>query len=284
MKPVPIDEEHALGIEAIVAGIRKPCPLCSAPVPRVGNYKYCLSCLQRTCEQCGEVFNIRQARVAKFCSFKCYGQAKKGCIPFNKGVSNLPTKFCAYCKKAFVTYNKPAKFCSNLCRSTSQRGVNNANWRGGKSRESDTIEYKAWRLSILVRDGGRCRWCDSIDVRNYTKLEVHHIIPFSTCPDLLISNGITLCHEHHKKTKGRENEFAEFLSNLLGCALISKPMPNRKDKTPFVHTRDELYELYSVYGLSLKDIGDLKGVTNSCVLKYVKRYDFVQGEDISCQL
>lgn len=57
--------------------------------------------------------------------------------------------------------------------------------------------YHGWRTLVLRRDGRKCVLCGSSE-----RLEVDHIKPFSTFPDLryTLSNGRVLCHECHKKT------------------------------------------------------------------------------------
>lgn len=74
-------------------------------------------------------------------------------------------------------------------------------------------EYKEWRKAVLKRDNNKCRMCGS-----KKKLEVHHIRPYGTHPELRLaaSNGITLCREHHQSLSGREDEFIEKLESLQG--------------------------------------------------------------------
>lgn len=264
----------------------KSCESCGIGIPWLGNKRYCGACLQRTCEQCGNSFKVRQVtQTGRFCSHSCYSLSKIGGVPHNKGAACIPVKSCERCGAPYSTqYKASRRFCSLTCARIAGRGEGSVLWRGGVSREPDTIAYKAWRFAILCRDSGRCRWCDSEGVRNYTKLEVHHIIPFSVCQDIVIDNGITLCRDHHNRTRGRENEFADFLSTLLGRPLISAPAPNRKDRTPFVTTKEELQNLYWEDELGTTAIGKLKGVSGACVLKYMKRYGIPRRDAFEASL
>lgn len=57
-------------------------------------------------------------------------------------------------------------------------------------------EYFDWRTEVFTRDGFVCRNCGS-----EKKIEAHHIKQYEFHPELRASldNGITLCHECHKK-------------------------------------------------------------------------------------
>jgi len=54
--------------------------------------------------------------------------------------------------------------------------------------------YREWRNKVFARDGFRCVECGSRH-----GLQAHHIKPWATHPKdrFLVSNGRTLCGEHH---------------------------------------------------------------------------------------
>jgi len=60
--------------------------------------------------------------------------------------------------------------------------------------DRDSKEVRKWRKRVLERDGFKCVECG-----NKENLEAHHILPWSTFPDLRtdINNGKTLCNECH---------------------------------------------------------------------------------------
>jgi predicted restriction endonuclease len=63
--------------------------------------------------------------------------------------------------------------------------------------------YKKWRKKVYERDSFTCQW-PGCKVKN--KLNAHHIKKWSDYPALRfeISNGITLCKNHHLMIKGIE--------------------------------------------------------------------------------
>ena len=269
------------------------CKACGTSINAIGHRCYCQACLQRTCQQCGTTFVVRQVtQVSKFCSKFCHQIAQRGTPPPLKGTACIPIQTCKQCGVTFQAGYKPQSFCSLTCSGKGQRGDKSPHWRGGVSREPDTIAYKAWQQAVRIRDGGRCRWCDSEGQRCYDRLAVHHIIPLSINQGLacVVDNGILLCGPHHFQTLGREHEFAVFLSALIGCELLAPPSPNRKDRTPLVTTEEELRKLYWDDKLGTPAIGKLKGVTGACVLKHMKRHgiprrDAYEAKEASlCQL
>lgn len=82
-------------------------------------------------------------------------------------------------------------------------GEKHFNWKGGVTKERQriqiTIEYKQWRMKVFNRDKFTCRECGDDRGGN---LQAHHIKSFAEYPELrfIVSNGITLCKECHKKT------------------------------------------------------------------------------------
>jgi len=55
-------------------------------------------------------------------------------------------------------------------------------------------KYNKWRRAVLRRDKWRCVECGSS-----RELHVHHIFSYKDYEDLrlVVSNGLTLCKEHH---------------------------------------------------------------------------------------
>uniref|UniRef100_A0A6M3XDC0 Nuclease associated modular domain-containing protein n=1 Tax=viral metagenome TaxID=1070528 RepID=A0A6M3XDC0_9ZZZZ len=95
-------------------------------------------------------------------------------------------------------------------------GINNINWKGGISKESDiirhSIEGTLWRNSVFARDGYTCQ----ITGIKGCNLVAHHINNFADYPKLrfAIDNGITISKEVHldfHKKYGRKNNTKEQL-------------------------------------------------------------------------
>ena len=73
--------------------------------------------------------------------------------------------------------------------------------------------YKIFRSQVRNRDK-KCRWpnCEA-----KKKLQVHHILPWASHPTLRydVTNGITLCKNHHNITKGKEYHFAPLFRKIV---------------------------------------------------------------------
>ena len=239
-----------------------------------------------SCTQCGKEFAdwVSQRGPSRglktFCSHACYGESLKGHVPHNKGAFVRVEKNCLHCGALFSA--QPAvsalrKFCSPPCSAAFNSGPRHPHFRGGHTMFRQTLKrraYDKWRMRVLIRDGGRCRWCDSEGKRTYRELEVHHIVPVSTFPDgaLVETNAITLCIPHHDSINGREHEYAQFFADLLQVPLGAPAQPNRKDRVPLSATAEQLRAYYWDMKLNTEAIGKLFNVTGACVLKYMKKY------------
>ena len=99
-------------------------------------------------------------------------------------------------------------------------GKNHWNWKNGitpihiKIRQS--LEYKLWEQSILIRDCYTCQKCGKRD----STLVAHHLQNFAQYPELrfAIDNGVTLCRDCHKKFHkiyGKKNNTKEQIEKFL---------------------------------------------------------------------
>jgi len=70
-----------------------------------------------------------------------------------------------------------------------------------KRKYRDDQIYKEWRMNVFKRDWFTCQHCN---VKS-GKLNAHHIKSYKDYPKLrtVLSNGITLCYECHKKEHKR---------------------------------------------------------------------------------
>lgn len=76
--------------------------------------------------------------------------------------------------------------------------------------------YKAWRVKVFQRDKFKCQFPGCC---NKTKigLNAHHIIRWVDAPLLRfeVTNGITLCKQHHKMIEGSEGIYAELFYKII---------------------------------------------------------------------
>lgn len=74
--------------------------------------------------------------------------------------------------------------------------------------------YREWSRSVKNRDSWRCKISNS-DCNG--RLESHHILNWKDYPELRydINNGITLCHAHHPRGRGKEAELSKFFQELV---------------------------------------------------------------------
>ena len=95
--------------------------------------------------------------------------------------------------------------------SISKKGINNPNWRGGKSTEYQlqraSMESKLWRTAVFERDNYTCIWCFkkggwNKEEKRQIVLNADHIKSFLWYPELrfAIDNGRTLCEDCHLTT------------------------------------------------------------------------------------
>lgn len=81
-------------------------------------------------------------------------------------------------------------------------------------------KMKLWRRRIRKRDNYTCQMCGvRRDRKNRyrVKLHVHHIVRFidDTSKRYDLRNGITLCAKCHRKTYGKEAQFADKFNKIV---------------------------------------------------------------------
>jgi len=153
-----------------------------------------------------------------------------------RGTGTIKKK-CKYCGKEFNTFKSTGKvYCNEECRNKDYLGKSHNNgeaiskakkgkipknaWKSGKEhprwnpnrtnqKERLIKKYIEWRSAVYQRDNWTCQNCGKVG----HNLNAHHIKEFSKYPELrfIISNGITLCEDCHRKV---HNQKAILLNEL----------------------------------------------------------------------
>lgn len=128
---------------------------------------------------------------------------------------------CSECNSIIfrqVVVSRKLFFCNHPCHadylSRTQIGLNNSNWKGGRTiwiqNIRSSLEYQEWRTAVFKRDDYTCQDCSD---HNGGNLEAHHLEAIFQSNEKIfdIDNGRTLCIPCHSKTRGHELEYLEEL-------------------------------------------------------------------------
>lgn len=237
--------------------MKKPCLVCGQIIEALGFQRYCDGCKNRTCEQCGKSFQIRQqTQENRYCGMACYAIAQRSRVPHNKGKINTVKKTCELCGQTFdCGYKARQRFCSLNCSSQWMQGENHYGWKGGCNSFRASLmkqsQYENWRKSVLVRDGNRCQKClDAGTVETVWPLHVHHIVPIYADPLLALEtdNGIALCAPHHREVTGCEAEYSKRLFDLI------KVPPKAVARQKRIQIHPEIVRRLAADGTTFKNI------------------------------
>lgn len=172
----------------------------------------------KTCRTCGNEFTPRDAcdaRARKFCSHKCYTDAKR---------VKLKAKTCKTCGKKFEHYphRTGVRFCSMACfyqdSKKSRLGKKNPNFRGGIWAKGGSHEHGSKTAGIHLRACAKYKrqfiekhgyaFCEVCRVSNAYRYSTHHLYYASRYPkhEHLHDdrNLILLCEECHRKFHASE--------------------------------------------------------------------------------
>lgn len=83
-----------------------------------------------------------------------------------------------------------------------------------KDDRRNDYSYKEWRKQVWFRDNFSCRIAD---INCNGRIEAHHILAWSTYPELRYktNNGITLCHAHHPRARAEEKRLIPTFQELV---------------------------------------------------------------------
>ncbi len=81
-------------------------------------------------------------------------------------------------------------------------------------RNPDDPQLKVWRKTVKKRDRYKCQFPGC---RAKTKLQAHHVIRWADniTKRYDITNGITLCKNHHKLVTGNEAAYVALFTDII---------------------------------------------------------------------
>jgi hypothetical protein len=152
------------------------------------------------CKECSLITKNRR----KYLVWKSYFE-DNGCTLLTTECTRTDQKIKYLCKCGRVSETQYYRFIQGQrcmkCRDEQYNiGENSHAWKGGISTVNqkirNTTEYRQWRTSVLIRDNGVCRCCET---KEDVVLHVHHIKNFSEYEDLRfdVKNGIVTCYDCH---------------------------------------------------------------------------------------
>jgi len=85
-------------------------------------------------------------------------------------------------------------------------------------------KYIKWRNAVFARDEHRCQLCKNAKKQKKSSLEAHHIKKWIDFPELrfVLSNGISLCKEHHTEVTGKEDQYEAILKEHVIKSSVKK--------------------------------------------------------------
>jgi hypothetical protein len=184
--------------------------------------------MKNICVNCGKEYSRKPSKIGKYCNQKCYGEAKKGHTPWNKGLKTELAPWLGKRRsketiekikktKRLNPYSHPKEVREKIRESTEGVSKGGVSDLGVLIRGTET--YKRWRTAIFERDNYTCIKCGArngngkaikLNADHYPlrfvdlirKFNVKSIKEAIKCADLwLLDLGRTLCLGCHKQTK-----------------------------------------------------------------------------------
>jgi len=151
-------------------------------------------------------------------TLKKMSDAKQGYIPWNMGKTGVQIAW----NKGIPCSEETKQKLSDACKGRFEQ-EDSPHWNPNLTDEERQIrrnypEYAEWRTEVYKRDNYICQIC----FKRGGNINAHHIESYRNNPDLRteLSNGITMCEEHHKDFHhqyGRGNntkqQLIEFIKN-----------------------------------------------------------------------
>jgi len=93
-------------------------------------------------------------------------------------------------------------------------GIDNPNWRGGKSFEPYPLGWtKTYKEQIRYRDGYKCQYCGVPEIETGRKLYIHHINYDKN--NIKSENLISLCLSCHSKTNFNRDNWIQIFTKKV---------------------------------------------------------------------
>lgn len=92
---------------------------------------------------------------------------------------------------------------------------------GRHNRSFHDTAIKQWKKEVHLRDKYKCRMENN---ECSGRLEAHHILTWKDYPKLryIITNGISLCHAHHPRSRAEEKRLSNYFKQLLDNVSIKE--------------------------------------------------------------
>jgi hypothetical protein len=174
---------------------------------RTGGFKDCVIC--------NSTFYSAKCRIlarccSKKCAWKSSGNLKRGVQGKNKG-KHWKIKDTSNMNKDKI--GKPSHLLGKTREKSHSWIKDRTKLKTDRQKMYDT-QYKYWMLEVKKRDKWKCRIKDN---NCKGKLEAHHILGWSTYPELRynVNNGISLCHYHHPRKRVDEVRLSPYFKELI---------------------------------------------------------------------
>lgn len=168
------------------------------------------------CDICGKVRHLKKFHYRSLCRSCANSSARIGTTRSDETKKKISQ---AVSGEKNGMYGKTHSDSAKKSMSAARTGINNPNWRGGRTTVQHSIRTSSamanWRTAVFQRDDYTCALCEQRGGR----LEAHHIRPVRMNKNTLlifdVANGITLCKDCHASIKYKELEYVEHFIKLI---------------------------------------------------------------------
>ena len=189
----------------------------------------------KKCQRCGEEFEQRYGRPAKYCSPRCHNEAqkdKRSDPSVKKGTRQRygPVKKCVICGESFVAYRSTALVCSRRCsgKYRSEHKDKKAlakkvkeHWLNPANRLKRAKKLKLATLDAVARE--ICRFRPGCEAAGFHGLQCKGSLQWAHIVGRTYhkvrwdeDNCFLLCSGHHILYTYRHIEWEEFLDQKIG--------------------------------------------------------------------